>query len=233
MYRNGPLSVGPLFEFSFFPGGNFFLVLGEWVVWLWGGGGSARAPPLPPVDKHTSLGPGPQLLPPSLCSWALISEAAAQSLPMCDLSALRPTAEAAGHGRDGVCGSQGPVCVRVQWQQCNGMWGVLSDVQCQSWRAADGCADQPVFHFPRPTGMEAVYRLWRVHPEIQDVGCPVAGAGGMGRRGCGGDVGPKGLGRRAAGTLSPPPPLSLAAVRCAAGFTGRDVCAGGGGVTCR
>ena len=71
---------GSLFKISFFTRGKFF-VLGEWVVWP---GGSARSPPLRPVDMHipgwSAIGPapllggvlpGPSLVPPLLCPFRI------------------------------------------------------------------------------------------------------------------------------------------------------------------
>ena len=106
-------------------------------------------------------------------SWALA--AAPGALPDCAL--ITPHALAVGHGRGGVCGTAGTVCVRVQWQQCHGMWGSLSDTVCQDWRDTSDCKDQPVFALLQPAGAQATWRVWRVDPDIPDVGCVRAGAG--------------------------------------------------------
>ena len=107
-----------------------------------------------------------------LLSWSLYEGPSLDLLPVCSLqSAAPPTA--AGHAVAGGCNSANMelVCVRLQWRACNGLWGPLSAVVCQSWTAqVPSCSHRPRYTVV-PAAAGDAYRMWRVHPELHSVGC--------------------------------------------------------------
>ena len=108
-----------------------------------------------------------------LLSWALYEGASPGDLPPCALPSAAPPA-AAGHSLPGGCDGRDAavVCVRLQWRACNGLWGPLSRAACANWTApAPACARAPRFRAAGPPSSEAAYRVWRVHPELQSLGC--------------------------------------------------------------
>ena len=107
-----------------------------------------------------------------LLSWSLYTGPSLDPLPECALPSPAPP-DAAGHAVAGGCNSADAelVCVRLQWRACNGLWALLSAVVCQNWTAqVPSCSHAPRFTAAPPAAGDA-YRMWRVHPDLQDVGC--------------------------------------------------------------
>ena len=89
-------------------------------------------------------------------------------------AAADPVPAPAGYAVRGACApTNASVCVRLQWQQCNGLWGPVTAAACQAYARRAPCAQGPRFQLPLPHAGVTRYRVWRVWPEQDGVGCVV------------------------------------------------------------